>query len=221
MDFLFKKWSNIPINRKKNNGSTMYNNLGSYVALTDLMEEINNIDYYLKATKNTVVCDGDFNSPVMFIGEAPGEEENAQKIPFVGASGKLLNKMLEAIGMDRNKIYITNMFFWQPEQNRMPTPQELRMTIPYVEKHILIQKPKLIVTLGAVAAKSLLKINEGILSVRGTLQTLTLNGENFPVFIACHPSYVLRTHKVTEYLQDFQAIKKYLQKYHLFQQVQI
>jgi uracil-DNA glycosylase family 4 len=221
MEFLFKKWREVPIDRRKSIKKDTLENLNNCMGLTELVKEIENLPCYLKNTKNTVLASGDFNSPIMFIGEAPGEEENSQKTPFVGASGKLLNKMLEAIGVNRDKVYITNMFFWQPEENRIPTSQELKMTLPLVEKHILLQKPKVIVTLGAVAAKSLLKITEGILNLRGTLQPMILKENSIPVFIACHPSYILRTHKINEYLDDFKKIKDYLIKENLYSQVQL
>lgn len=218
MEFLFKKWAPSPINRSRSINKQA--NPKIIDVLENLKREIQSLPCHLKETKNIVLSSGDFNSPIMFVGEAPGDEENQQKIPFLGANGKLLNKMLEAIGIDRDKVYMTNVFFWQPEQNRMPTQQELVMTLPLVEKHILLQKPQLIVTLGAVAAKTLLKITEGILSVRGTLQELTIENKKFPVFIACHPAYILRTHKISDYLEDFKNIQKYLKTHEIYSLVE-
>jgi uracil-DNA glycosylase len=217
MDLLFKKWCHKPINRKKR---AVIKEFDICESLTDLIQEIQNLPCPLKETKNIVLSKGDFKSPLMFIGEAPGEEDNQQKKPFVGISGKLLNKMLVSIQINIEKIYMTHVFFWQTEESRSPTLQELKLTLPLVEKHILIQKPKLIVLLGAVATKSLLKTTEGILSIRGTFQQLYIQNEKFNVFITCHPSYILRTHKIKEYLEDFKKIKEYLEQNNLYNLLQ-
>ncbi len=139
---------------------TNYNEL-----LLKLVDDIEKIHCPTSIGKNTVIGRGNFQSPVLFIGEAPGEEENNQQIPFVGASGKLLDKMLTSIGVDSKKIYVSNMFFWQPDNNRTPNNSEIELTMPYVQKHIEIQQPKLIVTLGAVATKSLLKSDKLIIEL--------------------------------------------------------
>lgn len=207
MDFLLKKWSEEAIKRNKTIATEESNALEQCMWHMNLIKDIEDLPYELKHKKNIVLSSGQINSPLMFIGEAPGEEENSQKKPFVGASGKLLNQMLSNIDVDRDKIYITNVFFWQPEQNRTPNSQELEMTLPIVKKHIALQKPKLIVALGSVATKALLKINEGILKLRGTLQSY----EDIPVFVMPHPSYILRTQTISDYLGDFQKLKAYLE----------
>lgn len=151
-----------------------------------------------KTAINTVFCDGISTAPIMAIGEAPGEEEDNQGRPFVGKSGQLLDKMFASIGLSRkSNLYISNVIFWRPPGNRQPTPQELEQCYPFVEKHILIVKPKIILLLGSVASKTVLKTQEGIFKLRGTwhefkhpeLET------SIPVLTFYHPSYLLRSPK--------------------------
>lgn len=190
--------------------------------LVKLTEDIAKLHCTTRMGKNTVIGRGDFNSPIMFMGEAPGEEENKQQMPFVGASGKLLDKMLNAAGIDRNKIYITNMFFWQPDNNRTPNNQELELAMPYVQKHIEIQQPKLIITLGAVATKGLIKNEQLVTKLRGTFQTLTFdNNFHYDVFVTFHPAYILRNHQYAKYEEDFKLIRKFLEDNQLYDRVKI
>jgi uracil-DNA glycosylase len=116
---------------------------------------------------NLVFADGNPAAPVMFIGEAPGEDEDRQGKPFVGVSGQLLDKMLAAVGLDRTSIYISNILFWRPPGNRSPTDAEIAACLPFTERHIALVKPKLLVFLGGVAAKNLLRTKEGITRMRG------------------------------------------------------
>jgi DNA polymerase len=166
--------------------------------LEDLRAEIARFDgCALRDTAmNLVFSDGNPRSPVMFIGEAPGEEEDRQGKPFVGAAGKLLNQMLKAGGIAREDIYITNVLFWRPPGNRTPTDAEIASCLPFVERHIALIKPKIIVPLGGVAAKTLLKSKEGITRIRGrwTNYTPTIESslEDIPCLPIFHPAYLLR-----------------------------
>lgn len=148
---------------------------------------------------NTVFADGDPNSPVMFVGEAPGEDEDRQGVPFVGASGRLLDAMLAAIGLTRDTIYITNMLPWRPPGNRSPTPAELATCLPFLHRHIALAAPKVIVPLGGTAAKALLNRSEGITRLRGRWFEHAIEGPPrdvsnapIPTLPMLHPAYLLR-----------------------------
>jgi DNA polymerase len=143
----------------------------------------------------------------MIIGEAPGEKEDLQGIPFCGKSGNLLDKMLLSIGIDRGKnAYITNILFWRPPGNRKPTPQEIAICRPIVEKHIAIFKPKVIILCGSTAVESVLQ-QTGITKLVGKMEEYTNRYINYDlqgavttdskssgiaVFPMFHPSYLLR-----------------------------
>lgn len=142
---------------------------------------------------NTVFSDGPPNSKIMFIGEAPGLDEDIQGKPFVGQSGLLLNKMLLAIGINRSEVYITNVIFWRPPANRPPTVDEIKLCMPFLERHISLVKPKIIVLLGATAMKAVLKIQTGISSSRGKIHNYkTYDGTIIKTLVTFHPSYLLR-----------------------------
>lgn len=146
---------------------------------------------------NLVFSDGNPLSSIMFIGEAPGEDEDRQGKPFVGVSGQLLDRMLAGIGLDRGNSYISNVIFWRPPGNRSPTDTEIAACLPFVERHIALVKPKLLVLLGGVAAKTLLRTKEGITRMRGRWATYTpsagpLAGETIPCLPVYHPAYLLR-----------------------------
>ncbi len=166
-----------------------------------------------KTATNTVFGDGNPESRLMLIGEAPGADEDIQGIPFCGVSGKLLSKMLAAIGYDRSNYYITNTLFWRPPGNRQPSADELAACRPFVEKHIALIDPQLIVMVGGVAAKSLLGTEQGITRLRGknyTYRTPYMD-KDYDAAVIYHPSYLLRqpgSKRVT--WQDLLAIKKVL-----------
>lgn len=147
----------------------------------------------LKATAtNLVFADGNPDSGLMLIGEAPGADEDRQGLPFVGVSGKLLDRMLGAIGRDRTSAYISNILFWRPPGNRKPTTLETEMCLPFVERHIELVQPKALVLLGGSAATTILETATGITRLRGKWQTYTKNGLNLPVLPTYHPAYLLR-----------------------------
>jgi len=149
-----------------------------------------------KTATNTVFCDGQPDAEIMLIGEAPGAEEDAKGIPFCGASGKLLDNMISHIGLLREKnFYITNTLFWRPPGNRRPTPEELAICKPFVEKHIALIKPKLIILVGGTAVTSVLDSKQTITKIRGqffdyTNQFLDDSIKTTAIF---HPSYLLRS----------------------------
>jgi DNA polymerase len=154
-----------------------------------------------RTATNTVFADGNAAAPVMFIGEAPGADEDRIGRPFVGASGQLLDRMLAAIGLDRNAseparaAYITNILFWRPPGNRQPTPAEIEQCRPFLDRHIELKGPKLIVVLGGSAAKTLLGRSEGIVRLRGRwfdYRTSIVTAQ-IPVLATYHPAYLLRS----------------------------
>ncbi len=149
----------------------------------------------LKATaSNLVFSDGNPESRVMLIGEAPGRDEDRQGLPFVGVSGQLLDLMLAAIGRDRSSVYITNILFWRPPGNRTPTPAEIAACMPFVERHIALVRPTHLMMLGGLSAKTLMARKEGITRLRGTWSNLSLAGlaDPLPALATLHPAYLLR-----------------------------
>lgn len=165
-----------------------------------------------KSALNTVFSDGDPSSKVMFIGEAPGAEEDKQGRPFVGQSGQLLNKMLNAIGLSRSEVYITNVVYWRPPGNRTPDPEEISLCMPFLERHIEIISPKVIVLLGATAMRAVLQITSGLSRARGIWhEYMTPSGQKFKTMVTFHPSYLLRSpgQKMLAW-QDFIMLSKEL-----------
>lgn len=145
------------------------------------------------SAKNVVFADGTPDADIMFVGEAPGREEDIQGLPFVGRAGQLLDRMLGAIGLDRRKnAYITNMIPWRPPGNRNPTPHEIELCRPFIERHIVLADPKLVVFLGNVSNKALMNTNRGILSIRGTWGEYPLGERTIPAIPTLHPAYLLR-----------------------------
>jgi len=165
--------------------------------LKKLKKKIINLDCELKLkTKNFVFYDGVLTSDIMIIGEAPGYEEDKIGKPFVGTAGKKLDEMINAIGLDRkNNVYITNIIPWRPPDNRTPTDNEINFFLPYVEEHISIIKPKILLLFGNVASKSILNLNEGITKNHGKWFNYKNPFLKKKIFTTCifHPSYLLRS----------------------------
>lgn len=168
-----------------------------------------------KHATNTVFADGVATADIMFIGEAPGADEDRDGIPFCGTSGKLLDKMLAAINLDRaENAYISNTIFWRPPGNRNPNPEELEICRPFVEKHIALVQPKLLVMVGGIAAKTLLGTTEGITRLRSRAHHYhnDLLDSPIPAYALFHPSYLLRqpAHKALAW-KDLLTIKQKLE----------
>lgn len=149
----------------------------------------------LKATAtNLVFADGNPDSRLMIIGEAPGANEDRQGLPFVGDAGRLLDEMLAGVGLDRDKIYITNVLFWRPPGNRTPAPQEIAACLPFVERHIELVAPRYLMLAGNVSTKTLLSETRGITKLRGqwfAYQHAAL-ANPIPAQAVLHPAYLLR-----------------------------
>ena len=143
---------------------------------------------------NLVFADGNPQARYMIVGEAPGPQEDRQGIPFVGPSGKLLDAMLTAIGLDRESVYITNMLFWRPPGNRTPTAAEIATCLPFTERHIELVAPDYLMLVGGSSAKSLLGRSEGVLKLRGRwfhYQSPEMP-RPIPALATLHPAYLLR-----------------------------
>ena len=149
-----------------------------------------------KTATNLVFADGNPQARVMFIGEAPGADEDRQGLPFVGVSGELLDRMIGHIGLSRaESAYITNVLFWRPPGNRTPTPDEIGACLPFVERHIELIDPAVIVLVGGIAAKTMLARSEGITKLRGQWHSYETPRMSHPVPIIAtfHPAYLLRS----------------------------
>lgn len=135
-----------------------------------------------------VFGEGSPTAALMFVGEAPGEEEDRQGRPFVGAAGQLLNNLLSKLGLTREEVYITNVIKSRPPKNRDPEPDEIAACFPFLQKQIRAIRPKVIVALGRIAAQTLLKTQAPLTRLRGTWYRY----EDIPVMPTFHPSYLLR-----------------------------
>ena len=183
--------------------------------LTELRQAVENFDDcdLKKYAKNTVFADGNQKAEVMLIGEAPGEQEDLNGVPFCGRSGTLLDKMLAAINLDRTKVYITNIVFWRPPGNRQPTTQEIELCKPFVEKHISLINPKIIVLVGGIAASTMLNSSLGVSKLRGQFYEYTNKylRKTITTTAIFHPAYLLRQPKQKKLAwEDLQEIQKTL-----------
>ncbi len=165
--------------------------------LSELRKAVENFDgcNLKKMATNTVFCDGNPHSKVMVIGEAPGNNEDLQGIPFCGDSGKLLDEMFSAINLTRKEnFYITNVIFWRPPGNRRPTDEELAICRPFVERHIELLNPEVLVLVGATAMTAVLNIHDPVSKIRGQFMDFSPKFLSRPIktFTIFHPSYLLR-----------------------------
>ncbi|KIL97427.1 Uracil-DNA glycosylase family 4 [Paramagnetospirillum magnetotacticum MS-1] len=148
-----------------------------------------------QAASSTVFGDGNPEASVMCIGEAPGQEEDRRGLPFVGPSGKLLDRMLASIGLDRTSCYITNVVPWRPPANRKPTPDEVAVCMPFLTRHIELVDPQVLILLGGAAAAAVLAKADGINRLRGQWFEFNSPGlpRPIPALATFHPAYLLRT----------------------------
>jgi DNA polymerase len=151
-----------------------------------------------KTATNLCFADGNPEAEVMLVGEAPGRDEDIQGKPFVGRSGQLLDRMLQAIGLSRhgetpqNSVFISNVIFWRPPGNRTPTDQETLMCLPFLRRAIEIKQPRLLVCLGAIPTQRLIGRSEGILKLRGRWFDFASGQGSIPLLATLHPAYLLR-----------------------------
>ena len=179
--------------------------------LEKLKTKIQNIDNCeLKSqAKKLVFSDGNPNSELMIVGEGPGEKEDQMGKPFVGDAGALLNKMLKAIDIEREKIYITNVVNFRPPNNRKPEPAEITRYSEFLKTHISIINPKILVLMGSTAMESLFGSKIKISKERGIWKELIVNNKKYLVMITFHPAYLLRQPDQKKYSwADLKEIRK-------------
>ena len=178
--------------------------------IKDLKDHKSNLQ---KTAKNLVVYDGNLNAKVMLIGEAPGRDEDQQGIPFVGRAGQLLNKMLLAINLQREDVYITNVVNWRPPDNRTPNDEEILEFLPFLQRQIDIVKPKFIFLLGGVSAKAILSTPLALVKLRGKwheYKSLNLDG-SIPTIASYHPAFLLRSPQYKKHSwEDLQMLQEKL-----------
>ncbi|MBV9551188.1 MAG: uracil-DNA glycosylase [Alphaproteobacteria bacterium] len=163
-----------------------------------------------RTATNTVFMDGNAAAPLMIVGEAPGADEDRIGKPFVGRAGQLLDRMLAAIGLDRSGVQITNVIYWRPPGNRKPTAQEVAACLPFVFRHIVLSRPKVLVLAGGTAASTLLDTAEGITRLRGRWFDLAVPGLDapLPTLPMFHPAFLLRSpERKREAWRDLLALK--------------
>ncbi|MBR9973080.1 uracil-DNA glycosylase [Magnetospirillum sulfuroxidans] len=188
----------VPAGRRSaHDGGTAAHEAGQCHDLAQLRQALEAFDALpLKRTAmNTVFADGNPEAEIMCIGEAPGQEEDRQGLPFIGKSGKLLDRMLASIGLDRTNTYITNVVPWRPVDNRKPSPDEIAVCLPFITRHIELVDPKLLILFGGAAASALLARHEGINRLRGRWFDYSSPGlpRPVPAMATFHPAYLLRT----------------------------
>ena len=204
IDYIFE---NKPINRFKNKPTI--ENINS--RLNDLKTKIKNIkDCELKDNaKQIVFSDGRFESSVMIVGEGPGQKEDELGKPFVGDAGQLLNKMLEAIKIKRENVYITNVVNYRPPNNRKPEPSEINRYSEFLRQHISIIDPKILILMGSTAMEALFGSKIKISKERGIWKEIIINNKTYLVMITFHPAYLLRQADQKKYSwADLKEIRK-------------
>jgi uracil-DNA glycosylase family 4 len=181
-------------------------------ALRALLENFQGCALRNTATR-LVFADGNPQARVMFVGEAPGRDEDIEGLPFVGRSGKLLDRMIGAIGLDRSKAYIANVIPWRPPGNRTPTPQETQICLPFIQRQIELVNPDVLVTLGNPSTQTLLSTREGIMKTRGKWFDYDTGTRTIRAMATFHPAYLLRSPSYKRMSwQDLRAIAKALEQ---------
>ncbi len=183
-------FSNIPINRLKHETNNI-NIKAELEKLRNKIEIIENCDLK-NNSKKIVLSDGDFNNKIMIVGEGPGEKDEKVGRPFMGDSGELLNKMLSAINLKRENVYITNVINYRPPNDRRPTPSEIDRYSKFLIEHILIINPKILILMGSVAMEALIGKKEKISKQRGQWKEILLKNKTFLSLITFHPAFLLR-----------------------------
>ena len=200
-------FSNKPINRLK----PELNEQDIKSQLENLKKKISEIDNcdLKKNANNLVFGNGNSNSKIMIVGEGPGEKEDQMGKPFVGDAGSLLNKMLSAINVKRDSVYITNVVNYRPPNNRKPTVAEINRYSKFLIEHILIIDPKILIIMGSTAMEALVGSNLKISKERGKWKDILLKNKTFLSIITFHPAYLLRQPEQKKYSwSDLKEIKK-------------
>ena len=200
-------YNNEPINRFKKlnepeNIKLQLENLKNKISLIDNCELKNNAE-------KMVFSDGNINSQIMIVGEGPGEKEDEIGKPFVGDAGNLLNKMLSAININRESVYITNVVNFRPPNNRKPTSAEINRYSTFLREHILIVNPKILIIMGSTAMEALVGNNIKISKDRGKWKEIIIKNKTFTSIVTFHPAYLLRQPDQKKYSWfDLKEIRK-------------
>ena len=212
-NFVFK---NKPINRFNIiNENNSHQQIDKFQSIEELKKKINSIENCkLKDnSQNLVLGDGDINSSIMLVGEAPGIEEDKSGSTFKGEIGELLDKMLLAIGIKRQNIYSSYAINFRPPEDRKPTSQEIKRYSIFLKEHVAIINPKIIILMGSSAMEALTGINSKISSERGKWKEVILKSKTYPVMITFNPSYLIRFPENKKYSwEDLKKIKQKIQE---------
>jgi len=208
-DYVF---NNSPINRLKNKINTPEKLDGNkYEKLSKLKLEIDSIeDCKLKKNASKIVfADGNIQSSIMIVGESPGQKEDELGKPFVGDAGNLLNKMLNAIKIERKKTYTTNVVNYRPPNDRKPEQSEINRYSKFLKEHISIIDPKILILMGSTAMEAILGINKRISKERGQWKEVIIKQKNYKTIITFHPAYLLRKPDQKKFSwEDLKIIRK-------------
>ena len=208
-------YNNEPINRFKKlnepeNIKLQLENLKNKISLIDNCDLKNN-------AKKMVFSDGNINSQIMIVGEGPGEKEDEIGKPFVGDAGNLLNKMLSAININRESVYITNVVNFRPPNNRKPTSAEINRYSTFLREHILIVNPKILIIMGSTAMEALVGNNIKISKDRGKWKEIIIKNKTFTSIVTFHPAYLLRQPDQKKYSwSDLKEIKKKIDELNIY-----
>ena len=195
-------------NVSKKNSSLTEDKITQLKKLKDQINSIKNCELQKNAT-NLVFADGNPKSSIMIIGEGPGANEDKEGKPFVGRAGKLLDKMLEAIKLNRKNVYISNVVNYRPPMNRRPTDQEINRYLPFLSKHIEIINPKILLLLGSTALNALIGDEDVISKARGKWIKKKISPVNPDIIISFHPAYLMRQPDQKKYAwEDLKMIRK-------------
>lgn len=177
----------------QNSQKTSAIDLSKVRTLDALREAINGFDAgpLSDGARQAVFARGNPESKLMVIGEAPGRDEDMQGKPFVGRAGQLLDRMLGAIALGENDVYITNVLNWRPPQNRNPKPEEIELCRPFIEKHIELVQPEILLLVGGISMTTLTKLT-GIMKNHGQWQNVSVAGKSYPALPLYHPAFLLR-----------------------------
>ena len=199
-------------NNNKNTNNTNTNKISQLKKLKSQINSIKNCDLKNNAT-NIVFADGSPNSSIMIIGEGPGSNEDKEGKPFVGRAGKLLDKMLEAIKLNRKNVYISNVVNFRPPMNRRPTDEEIKRYLPFLNKHIEIIDPKILLLLGSTALNALIGNEVVISKARGKWINKKIGNANPEVIASFHPAFLMRQPNQKKYAwEDLKMIRKKMSK---------
>tara|TARA_B100001741_G_C16522009_1_gene585199 strand:- start:981 stop:1673 length:693 start_codon:yes stop_codon:yes gene_type:complete len=209
-DFVFSK---KPINRFKNNKTNIYKNISNKNELLNQLKKlINSIENckLKENAKNLILGDGNINSPILIVGEAPGLEEEKIGKTFKGEIGSLLEKMLFAINIKKKNIYSTYAVNYRPPEDRKPTSQEIKRYSVFLKEHISIIDPKIIILFGSTAMESITASNSKISKERGKWKEIILKNKTYPFMVTLNPSYLMRFPENKKY--SWEDLKKIKQK---------